>query len=67
MGVDEAGHDDLVAGVDDLVGRCAEIAAGRLDGVAANKQFAAFDLANVGIERDQPAALDQDAFHISPL
>ena len=31
--------------------------------VAAEQQFAALHLADAGIERDQPAAFDQDAFH----
>ena len=35
VGVDEARHDDLVGGVDRLVGGGAEVAPGGLDGVAA--------------------------------
>src|SRR6185503_17196233 len=41
------------------------VAAGGLDGVAAIKQLAALDLADARIERDQPAALDENAFHES--
>src|SRR5205814_8938300 len=49
-----------------LVGAGAEVAAGGLDGVAIEKEFAAFHLADLGIERDQPAALDENAFHECP-
>ena len=38
--VDQAGHDDLVAGIDRLVGGRAEVAAHRLDPVAAEQKLA---------------------------
>jgi hypothetical protein len=63
VGVDEPRHDDLVGGIDHLVGGGVEIAAGGLDGVAALENFTALDLADGGIERHQPAALDERAFH----
>jgi hypothetical protein len=62
VGVDQARHDNLVGGVDHLVGAGVEVAASGLDGVAAIEQLAALDLADPGIERDQPAAFDQNAF-----
>ena len=61
--VDEARHHDLVGGVDRFVRGGAEIAADRLDPVAAEQDLAVFEIAQLGVERDQPAALDQHAFH----
>jgi hypothetical protein len=66
VGVDQARHHDLVGGVDHLVGAGAEVFPGGLDGVAAIEQLAIFHLADLGIERDQPAALDENALHECP-
>ena len=66
VGVDQARHHDLVGGVDHLVGGRAEVAAHGLDGVAVVKELAIFHLADLGIERDQPAALDENALHDCP-
>ena len=54
--IDEARHHDLVGSVDRLVRAGAEIAADRLDPAAAKKHLAVFEIAQLGIERDQPAA-----------
>ena len=65
--VDQARHDDLVGGVDGLVGGRAEVAAHRLDAVAAEQKLAVLEVADLGIERDQPAAPDQHTFHVDVL
>jgi hypothetical protein len=67
VSVDQARHDDLVRCIDHLVGGGIKISAGGLDGVAAIQKFAALHLADRRIERDQPAELDEDAFHRSTL
>ena len=63
VGIDEAGHHDLVGGIDGLVGRGVEAAPGGRDGVAGDEQLTAFHLADLWIERDQPAALDENFLH----
>ena len=63
MRVDEPRHDDLVARIDRFVGGRVEIAAHRLDPVAAEQKLAALEIADGGIERHQPAASDQNALH----
>ena len=66
--VDQAGHDDLVAGVDGLVGGRAEIAAHRFDAVAAQQKLAGFaEVAHDRVERNQPAAPYQHTFHMRVL
>ena len=61
--IDETRHHDLVGGIDRLVGLGAEIAADRLDAVAGEQDFAAPEIAQLGIKRHQPAAADQHALH----
>ena len=61
--IDEARHHDFVGRVDRFVRGGAEIAAHRLDLVAAEQDLAVFEIAQLGVERDQTAALDQHAFH----
>ena len=61
--VDEARHHDLVGGVDHLVGRGAEVAAHRFDPVAGEQKLAVLEVADLRIERDQPAAANQHALH----
>ncbi len=63
MGVDEARHDDLVGGVDGFVGRGSQVAADGLDAIAVEQQLSAFEVPDIRVKRDQPAALDQNAFH----
>ena len=65
--VDQAGHDDLVAGIDRLVGGRAEVAAHRLDAVAAEQKLAVLEVAHGRVERDQPAAPYQHTFHMDVL
>ena len=63
MGVDEARHDDLVGGVDGFVRRGSQVAADGLDAIAVEQQLSAFEVPDIRVERDQPAALDQNTFH----
>ena len=66
MRVHQARHHDLVGGVDHLVGRRIEISPDGFDPIAAKQKLPALEVADPGIERDQPAAFDQDALHRVP-
>ena len=66
MRVHQARHHDLVGGVDHLVGGRIEIAPDGFDPIAAEQKLPALEVADRGIERDQPAAFDQNALHWNP-
>ena len=63
MRVDQTRHHDLVGGVDGFVSGGVQIFADRFDAIALKEDFAALEVADRRIERDQPAAFDQNAFH----
>jgi hypothetical protein len=63
VGVDQAGHHNLVGGVDHLVRRGAEVAADRLDAATAEQKLAVPEIPELAVERHQPAATNQHALH----
>ena len=66
MRVHQARHHDLVGGVDHLVGRRIEISPDGFDPIAAKQKLPTLEVADCGIEGDQPAAFDQHALHRLP-
>ena len=67
MGVDEAGHDDRVAGVDDLGVASTQVLADFRDDIVVDEDVGATKIAHLPLQAEHTAALEQDPTHRSAL
>ena len=66
MGIDQAGDNDLVAGVDHLVDVCRDVRPHFRDPVPDYQEVAIIEITECWIDRDDPAIADERPLHAKP-